>query len=106
MSKYAGIRKVSRGRMYEVLRRPVITEKSTLAGEHNQVSFFVAVNATKPEIRAAVEGLFGVKVKAVNTIRRQGKNKRFRGRPGQRVEIKKAVVTLADGHSVDVTTGL
>jgi len=106
MSKYSGIQKISKERMYEVLRRPVITEKSTLMGEHNQVSFYVAIDASKPEIRAAVEGLFDVKVSAVNTIRQKGKTKRFRGRPGQRIDTKKAVVTLAEGHSIDITTGL
>ncbi len=106
MSKYSGIQKISKERMYEVLRRPVITEKSTLMGEYNQVSFYVAIDASKPEIRAAVEGLFDVKVSAVNTIRQKGKTKRFRGRPGQRIDTKKAVVTLAEGHSIDVTTGL
>ena len=95
-----------RERMYEVLRRPVITEKATLLSEHNQVTFLVAIDATKPEIKAAVEDLFRVKVKAVNTLRQQGKVKRFRGRFGRRDETKKAIVTLAEGSSIDVTTGL
>jgi large subunit ribosomal protein L23 len=93
-------------RAYEVIRRPVITEKATMISEHNQVSFLVAIDATKPEIKAAIETLFKVKVKAVNTLIQKGKSKRFRGRPGQRPDIKKAIVTLAEGHSIDVTTGL
>jgi large subunit ribosomal protein L23 len=98
--------KVGPERAYEVIRRPVITEKATMISEHNQVSFLVAIDATKPEIKAAVETLFKVKVKAVNTLIQKGKRKRFRGRPGQRPDIKKAIVTLAEGHSIDVTTGL
>ena len=97
---------ISKERMYEVLRRPVITEKSTMISEHNQVTFRVAMDATKPEIMAAVEGLFGVKVKAVNTLRTPGKVKRFRGRLGRRAEVKKAMVTLAEGQSIDVATGI
>jgi large subunit ribosomal protein L23 len=93
-------------RAYEVVRRPVITEKATLISEHNQVAFMVSIDASKPEIKAAVEMLFKVKVKAVNTLRQVGKIKRVRGRPGQRAETKKAIVTLAEGHSIDVTTGL
>jgi large subunit ribosomal protein L23 len=93
-------------RAYEVIRRPLITEKATRVSEHNQVVFIVALDASKPEIKAAVETLFKVKVKAVNTLRQKGKTKRFRGRPGQRPNIKKAFVTLAEGHSIDVTTGL
>ena len=77
-----------------------------MISEHNQVSFLVALDASKPEIKAAIETLFKVKVKAVNTLRQKGKSKRFRGRPAQRPEIKKAIVTLAEGHSIDVTTGL
>jgi large subunit ribosomal protein L23 len=97
---------VGRERAYEVLRRPLITEKATRASEHNQVAFVVALDASKPEIKAAVEMLFKVKVEAVNTLRQKGKSKRFRGRPGTRPDIKKAFVTLAEGHSIDVTTGL
>lgn len=93
-------------RAYQVIRRPLITEKATMITEHNQVSFLVALDATKPEIKAAVERLFKVKVEAVNTLRQKGKTKRFRGRPGTRPDIKKAIVTLAEGHSIDVTTGL
>jgi large subunit ribosomal protein L23 len=91
---------------YDVIRSPVITEKSTMAGEHNQVMFNVASGATKPEIKAAVEALFGVKVKAVNTFIRKGKTKRFKGRSARQSDVKKAVVTLAEGHSIDVATGL
>jgi large subunit ribosomal protein L23 len=98
--------KVGPERAYEIVRRPLITEKATVISEHNQVSFLVALDASKPEIKAAIETLFKVKVKAVNTLRQKGKNKRFRGRPGQRPEIKKAIITLAEGHSIDVTTGL
>jgi len=97
---------VSRERVYDIIRNPVITEKSTLAGEHNQVTFRVPLDASKPEIKQAVEGVFSVKVKAVNTLRQSGKVKRFRGRPGRRPDVKKAVVTLEEGHSIDVTTGV
>ena len=92
--------------MYGVLLSPVITEKSTLGSENNQVTFRVPLTASKPEIKAAVESLFEVKVKAVNTIRQNGKVKRVRGRVGKRSDYKKAVVSLAEGHSIDVTTGL
>ncbi len=91
---------------YDIIRRPVITEKSTLGSEYNQVTFVVAPSATKPEIKAAVEGLFGVKVKKVNTLTLKGKTKRFRGIPGRRPDQKKAMVTLEEGHSIDVTTGV
>ncbi len=91
---------------YDVIVSPVITEKSTMASEHNQVVFKVAKNATKPEIKKAVESLFGVKVKAVNTLVRKGKVKRFRGIVGKQSDFKKAIVTLVDGQSIDVTTGL
>jgi large subunit ribosomal protein L23 len=91
---------------YDIIRNPVVTEKSTMASESNQVVFHVAIDASKPEIKAAVEALFSVKVKAVNTLVRKGKVKRFRGRPGVRNDIKKAVVTLADGQSIDISTGL
>lgn len=103
---YSGKVQVSRERMYEVLRAPVITEKSTSISEHNQVTFKVAGSATKPEIRAAIEGLFGVKVTAVNTLNQKGKTRRFRGRPGKRAGFKKAIVTLAEGDSIDVTGGI
>ena len=97
---------ITKERMYDIIRGPVITEKSTLGSEHGQVTFKVAMDATKPEIKAAAEGLFDVKVNAVNTLRQAGKIKRFRGRLGRRVETKKAMVTLADGQSIDVTTGI
>ncbi len=93
-------------RHYDVITAPVITEKSTMVSEQNQVVFNVAKSATKPEIKAAVEALFGVKVKAVNTLVRKGKVKRFRGTIGKQNDVKKAIVTLVDGESVDVTTGL
>lgn len=93
-------------RHYDVITSPVITEKSTLVSEQNQVVFNVAKTATKTEIKAAVEALFGVKVKAVNTLVRKGKTKRFRGTIGRQSDVKKAIVTLVDGESVDVTTGL
>jgi large subunit ribosomal protein L23 len=89
-----------------VILSPVITEKATQISEHNQVAFKVAINATKPKIKAAVEQLFNVKVTAVNTLVVKGKTKRFRGRMGQRSDYKKAMVTLAEGHSIDVTTGV
>lgn len=91
---------------YDTILSPVITEKSTMASEHNQVVFKVATSATKPDIKAAVEALFNVKVKKVNTINRKGKVKRFRGIVGQQSAIRKAIVTLEEGHSIDVTTGL
>ena len=91
---------------YDIVLSPVITEKATLGSEHNQVTFKVAIDASKPEIKAAVEGLFEVKVKAVNTLRQQGKIKRFRGVRGQRAEYKKAMITLEEGSSIDVTTGV
>ncbi len=97
---------VSQERMYEVIRRPVITEKSTMLSEYNQVTFEVALDADKREIKAAVETLFKVDVTAVNTLRRKGKVKRFRRQLGVRSDVKKAIVTLAEGHSIDVTTGL
>ena len=93
-------------RHYDVIVSPAITEKSTIASEQNQVVFNVAKKATKPEIKAAVEALFSVKVTAVNTLVRKGKIKRFRGTIGRQSDVKKAVVTLADGHSIDVATGL
>lgn len=98
--------KVSSERIYEVVRRPVVTEKSTLGSEHNQVTFVVPLDATKPEIKTAIEEIFKVKVKAVNTLRSKGKVKRFRGQKGKRSDVKKAFVTLDEGHSIDVTTGI
>ncbi len=91
---------------YDVIREPVITEKATIASENNQIVFRVAIDADKKVIKEAVEALFDVKVKAVTTLRRKGKAKRFRGIPGRQNEMKKAIVTLEDGHSIDVTTGL
>ncbi|RUV00877.1 50S ribosomal protein L23 [Mesorhizobium sp. M1A.F.Ca.IN.020.03.2.1] len=93
-------------RHYDVIVSPAITEKLTMASEQNQVVFNVAKKASKPEIKAAVEALFGVKVTAVNTLVRKGKIKRFRGTVGRQGDVKKAVVTLADGQSIDVATGL
>ncbi len=93
-------------RHYDVIVSPVITEKSTMASERNQVVFNVAKKASKPEIKAAVEALFGVKVTGVNTLVRKGKVKRFRGVRGQRDDVKKAIVTLAEGQSIDIATGL
>ena len=93
-------------RHYDVIVSPVITEKSTMVSEQNQVMFNVARKASKPEIKAAVEALFGVKVKAVNTLLRKGKVKRFKGTTGRQSDVKKAVVTLAEGQSIDVSTGL
>ncbi|QMW23176.1 50S ribosomal protein L23 [Sandaracinobacteroides saxicola] len=91
---------------YDVVRKPVITEKSTLVSEHNQVVFKVALGASKPEIKAAVEALFSVKVLAVNTLVQKGKTKKWKGKPYFRSDEKKAVVTLAEGQSIDVTTGI
>jgi len=91
---------------YDVIVKPVITEKATMASEANAVVFQVARDATKPQIKEAVETLFGVKVKAVNTTVTKGKSKRFRGRPGVRSDVKKAYVTLEEGNSIDVSTGL
>ena len=97
---------ISKERMYDVVRAPVITEKATMGSEFRQVTFKVPLDASKPEIKAAVEGIFGVKVTAVNTLIQKGKVKRFRGRVGTRSDVKKAIVTLAEGHSIDVTTGV
>ena len=91
---------------YDIIVKPVITEKSTLVSEFNQVVFKVARDASKPEIKAAVEALFSVKVLAVNTMVQKGKNKRWKGKPYQRSDEKKAVVTLAEGDRIDVTTGI
>lgn len=93
-------------RHYDVIVAPVITEKATAASEQNKVVFKVARNATKPQIKAAVEKLFDVKVTGVNTLVTKGKVKRFRGTVGQRSDVKKAIVTLAKGQTIDVTTGL
>ncbi|AFK54468.1 MAG: 50S ribosomal protein L23 [Tistrella sp.] len=93
-------------RMYDIILSPVVTEKSTMGSENDQVTFKVTLDATKPEIKQAVEKLFGVKVKAVNTLVQAGKTKRFRGRPGRRSDFKKAIVTLAEGQQIDLTAGI
>jgi len=97
MSKYSN---------YDVIRAPVVTEKSTNLSEHSQVVFDVAIDATKPQIKAAVEALFEVKVKAVNTMVRKGKVKRFRNKIGVRNDVKKAVVTLVEGQTIDISSGI
>ncbi len=91
---------------YDLIRKPIITEKATAAQEQGAVVFHVAPDATKPAIKEAVEAVFGVKVKAVNTVVSKGKTKRFRGRPGERSDRKKAYVTLEAGQTIDVATGL
>jgi large subunit ribosomal protein L23 len=96
----------AKAELYDVIRRPIVTEKSTMASEANALVFEVAIAANKPLIKEAVETLFNVKVKAVNTTVTKGKVKRFRGRPGRRNDVKKAYVTLEEGHMIDVTTGL
>jgi large subunit ribosomal protein L23 len=93
-------------RHYDIIRSPVITEKATMASEHNKVMFKVAKTATKPQIKEAVEKLFDVKVKSVNTLIRGGKWKTFKNRIGQQSDVKRAIVTLEEGHRIDVTTGL
>ena len=93
-------------RHYDVIVAPHITEKATLLSEHNAVVFKVADKATKPEIKAAVEALFDVKVTKVNTLNQDGKTKRWKGKPYRRSDFKKAIVTLAEGSSIDVTTGI
>ena len=98
--------RLSRQQMFDIILSPVITEKATNASEHNQVIFRVPLTATKREVKAAVEGLFNVKVDAVNTIRVMGKMKRLRGRVGWRSDYKKAIVTLAEGSRIDITTGI
>ena len=92
--------------LYDVIVSPIITEKATILSENNQITFQVSRAATKPQIKKAVETLFGVKVKAVNTMNRKGKNKKFRGQPSKKNDIKRAIVTLEEGHRIDVTTGL
>ena len=93
-------------RHYDVILSPVVTEKATAASEKNKVVFKVRLDATKTEIKNAVEKLFEVKVTGVNTLTRKGKNKAFRGRPGKQGDVKKAIVTLAEGQTIDITTGL
>ena len=100
-------RQFEEGRLMAVLVAPIVSEKATMVGEKsNAVTFKVLQDATKPEIKQAVEGLFKVKVKAVNTVTVKGKSKIFRGRPGTRSDWKKAIVSLVEGHKIDVTTGL
>jgi large subunit ribosomal protein L23 len=110
MSRFRVIPRVAttltRQQMFDVVRSPVITEKATNVSEHNQVIFRVPLTATKRQVRAAIEGLFNVRVIAVNTIRVRGKLKRFRGRIGRRSDYKKALVTLGEGQRIDVTTGI
>jgi len=96
----------TKAEFYDVIRRPVVTEKSTRASEANALVFEVAIDANKPLIKQAVEALFNVKVKAVNTVLTKGKVKRFRGQLGRRNDVKKAYVTLEEGHMIDVSTGL
>ena len=91
---------------YDLIKKPIITEKATLASEQGAVVFQVAMDATKPQIKEAVEAVFGVKVKAVNTVVAKGKVKKFKGRPGERSDKKKAYVMLEDGNTIDVSTGL
>lgn len=91
---------------YDLIRAPMVTEKSTMGSEHNQVTFRVPLSATKPEIRMAVETVFKVKVKAVNTLRQKGKTKLFRGKKGRRPDFKKAIVSLVEGEVIDVTSGI
>jgi large subunit ribosomal protein L23 len=98
--------KLSRQQMFDIVLAPVITEKATNVSEHNQVIFRVPLKATKREVKAAVEGLFNVKVEAVNTLRVMGKVKRTRGRVGRRSDYKKAIVTLGEGARIDITTGI
>ncbi|GCE90092.1 50S ribosomal protein L23 [Komagataeibacter diospyri] len=110
MTNILAIRKkaerMSREAMYDIIRAPLITEKATALSEKNQIGFKVAIDATKPEIKVAVETLFGVKVLGVNTLIQKGKAKRFKGRPGQRSDVKKAFVQLAEGQSIDLTAKL
>ena len=106
ISKPKAAPRISAERMYQTLLSPIVTEKATGLNEKGQYAFRVALDASKPEIKQAVEGLFGVSVVAVNTLVMKGKTKRFKGRPGQRSDWKKAMVRLAEGQSIDLTTGL
>ncbi len=99
-------RPISRETMYQIIRSPLITEKMTMLGEKNQYGFKVAIEATKPQIAAAIETLFSVKVTSVNTLIQKGKTKSFKGRPGVRSDVKKAIVTLAPGQSIDFTSSV
>ena len=105
MSKSAKTNNVT-AKMYDTLVRPVITEKSMVSSETGKVTFMVPLDASKDDVKAAVETIFNVKVNKVNTIRQFGKEKRFKGYIGQRSDYKKAIVTLADGQNIDVTTGI
>jgi large subunit ribosomal protein L23 len=101
-ARKAGNVTISKAAAYDTILRPIITEKATLANENGQLTFAVPVTATKPEIKAAVEMLFDVEVKAVNTILLKGKTKMWKGRPGRRSDMKKAMVTLVEGHTIDL----
>ena len=101
-ARKAGNVTISKAAAYDIILRPVITEKATMANESGQVTFAVPVSASKPEIKAAVEMLFDVKVTAVNTILQKGKTKMWKGRPGRRSDTKKAMVTLAEGQTIDL----
>ena len=101
-ARKAGNVTISKAAAYDTILRPIITEKATMANENGQVTFAVPVTATKPEIKAAVEMLFDVEVKAVNTILLKGKTKMWKGRPGRRSDMKKAIVTLVEGHTIDL----
>lgn len=92
--------------MYDIIRQPVVTEKSTMGSQHGQVTFKVPVDATKPNIKAAIEALFNVKVKGVNTLIQKGKTKRFKGVKAFRSDVKKAIITLEEGQNIDIGTGL
>jgi large subunit ribosomal protein L23 len=96
----------TKAELYDVIRKPIVTEKATMASENNAVVFEVSIDANKPQIKEAVESLFNVKVKAVNTTITKGKVKRFRGQLGKRKDVKKAYVTLEEGNTIDVSTGL
>ena len=101
-ARKAGHVTISKAAAYDTILRPIITEKATMANENGQVTFAVPVTATKPEIKVAVEMLFDVEVKAVNTILLKGKTKMWKGRPGRRSDMKKAIVTLVEGHTIDL----
>ena len=101
-ARKAGNVTISKAVAYDTILRPIITEKATIANENGQVTFAVPITATKPEIKAAVEMLFDVEVKAVNTILLKGKTKMWKGRPGRRSDMKKAMVTLIEGHTIDL----
>lgn len=98
--------RLKKERLYKIITSPVVTEKSTRGSEHSKVTFNVSLDATKPEIKKAIEDIFKVKVKAVNTLRVKGKIKRFRGMLGQRSDRKKAIITLVEGSSIDIASGL